>query len=154
MLVFIHGSGNTCHKNETDSRHTKRDYRLIIDNVIKLFSLGKNISIEELQNAIPTTKEEFLVYYSYTYSDKGESINQSFYKIDSEIVKNATNNKGKFFILYFELSSFVDGEYAESYYDDVDFIIGKNKKVFCGVYKRLSENSRKKLEEYYSQYCH
>ena len=131
----------------------KRDYRLIIDDVITRFSLGKTVSLDELMNAVPTTKEEFSIYYSYTYPDKGKSKSESFYKVDNEIGKNATNNKGGFLKLYLELSSFVDGEYAESYYEDVDFIISKNKEIFCGLYKGLSSSSRKKLEDYYLQYC-
>jgi len=154
LSLLVSCSANTSNKKETiGQKVTKRDYKLIIDDVIVRFSLGKEVSLEELQNAVPITQDEFLVYYSYTYPDKGKAINQSFIKVDNEIGKNAANNQGGFFRLYLELSPFVDGEYAESYFEDVDFIISKNIAKFCEIYSALSDSSKNKLEEYKIRYC-
>ena len=154
LFLLASCSANTSNKkesiNQTDS---KRNYKLIIDDVIVRYSIGKIVSLEDLQNAIPTTQDEFLLYYTYTYPDKKDEIRHAFSKVDNEIGKNAANNRNGFLKLYLELSPLVDGEYAESYFDHVEFVIEKNKDIFCKVYNELSEKSKNMLEEYHSKYC-
>lgn len=51
------------------------------------------------------------------------------------------------------MANFVDGEYAEAYYEYIEAIISKNKKCFCRTYLKLNENSKIRLEENYYQNC-
>ena len=158
QLIFLLLMFSACYTNSsknkvTHSQTVKRDYKLIIDNVIKLYSTGTIVSVNDLQNAVPITQDEFSVYYSYTFPEKGKSIIETFYKVDTDIGKHAAENHGDFLKLYLELASFADGEYAESYFEDVDFVIAKNKNVFCKIYPSLSKQSKMRLEEYTGQYC-
>lgn len=152
LFVFFACSTNT-NNNKIANRHNViRNYKLIIDDVIMRYSLGKTVSLDSLQNAVPRTNEEFLVYY-HTSDTENKKTRIYFFKVDTAIAEHAAKNQGDFLRLYLELSSFVDGEYAESYYEDVDSIIEKNKEVFCGIYSKLSTSSKKYLEEYKTKYC-
>jgi hypothetical protein len=157
IIVFIllnACSGSINNKKEAiREKDQSRDYKSIIDDVIVRFSVGKTVPFEDLLRAVPTTQAEYLLYYSYTYPDKGDTINQAFNKIDSAISKNAANNQNGFFKSYLELAPFVDGAYAESYFDYIIFLIEKNKVEFCQTFKDLSIRSKKRLERYEGQYC-
>ncbi len=153
LLCFACSSNTSEIKRIRSNQNIKRDYRLIIDSVFNQFLARKVVSLEELEKAIPTTDEEFGIYYSYTYPKKGKSINQIFYKINNEFIKNAKDNKADFLKLFLDLSSFVDGEYAEGYDDDIASIISKNQVTFCDIYAKLSSSSKEYLEEYHLKYC-
>ncbi len=150
VLFVFPVNGNTKNNGQTNP---KRNYQLIIDAIVHRFLLGKEVSLSDLQNAIPITQEEFSIYYSYTDPEKGKPINNSFSKLDLQIIENAVKNKGGFLKLYLELSPFVDGEYAEEYYVDVESIIEKNKSIFCRIYRSLNSDSKIKLKEYKELYC-
>lgn len=151
LLCFACSTNTKNNKQIMNNQDGKRNYKLILDDVILQYSLGRTVSLDSLQNSIPRTMDEFLIYYHT--SDTENEKRKYFFKLDSEIGFNAANNKGDFLRLYLELSSFVDGEYAESYFQDADFIISKNKKAFCEIYSKLSDNSKKKLEENAAQDC-
>lgn len=117
------------------------------------YSKGLTVSPDRLQDAIPETAEEFLTYYHYTYPEKGKTFQKTFYKVDRAFIKYATSNQSDFLRRYLGLSSFVDGEYAEAYVDDVSVVVSKNKEAFCKIYPKLSARSKKFLEEYKAKYC-
>lgn len=150
-IIFLGFSAKA--KDYNNDTLQKRNYQLIINKLFQHYSKTKSVSLLDLQNAIPISQEEFSIYYSFTYPDKGKSINKKFYEIDNQIIENAKKNKAHFLILYLQLSPFVDGEYAEGYYDDIDSIIIKNKSIFCKIYGRLSDDSKIKLKEYKERYC-
>ncbi|WP_321437967.1 hypothetical protein [uncultured Bacteroides sp.] len=155
MTIFLIVSSINANKSKNIiyQTNTRSNYQLIINDVILRFSTGKYVSINELQNAIPMSQEEFWIYYSFSDPEKGELINKSFSKIDLLIIKYAKKNRGLFLKLYLQLSPFVDGEYAEGYYVDVESIIENNKSLFCRIYESLNSDSKAKLKEYKEQYC-
>jgi hypothetical protein len=131
----------------------KRDYKSLINDAIFKVSKGDTISADEIENIIPISQEEFSIFYSYTSPEEGRNFQNSFDKINALIVYYARNNKNNFLKLYSEVSPFVDGEYAESYYEDIDYIIEENKSAFRAIYKKLSLPCRKLLKSYYLKYC-
>ena len=150
LVFFVEASKNKKIDFENNSRS---NYKSSLNDVILSFSKGKKVSIEKLQNVIPISQNEFSIYYSFTFPKKGKLIHKSFYSMDSQIIETAKKNKGLFLKLYLQLSPFVDGEYAEGYYDDVESIIEKNKNVFCNIYTSLNSDSKIKLKEYKVRYC-
>lgn len=151
ILVFFVGANNN--KKINSNYSSRNNYESIIDYVMQCFSTGKKVPIDKLQNAIPISPEEFWIYYSYTDPEKGKLLNNSFDKMDLQLIKYAKMNKGLFLKLYLQLSPFVDGEYAEGYFVDVESIIEKNKSVFCKIYENLNSGSKIKLKEYKERYC-
>lgn len=104
-----------------------------------------------IESLIPLSEREYLELYSLTYPSK--KMNDVFLKIDSVIGRSAIENRGNSLKLYLEMSDYVDGEYAESYFEDVDFIINKNKASFCKFYITQNNNKMKRLKGFYEDYC-
>jgi hypothetical protein len=153
IFVFVFFVGANKNKKIDCENNSRSNYKSTLNDVILCFSKGGKVSIEKLQNVIPISQEEFSIYYSFTYPEKGKLIHKSFYKMDSQIIETAKKNKGLFLKLYLQLSPFVDGEYAEGYFVDVESIIEKNKSVFCKIYGSLNSDSKIKLKEYKERYC-
>ncbi len=136
-----------------EQRGSLRNYDSLMNNAIDNVINKKILNNSELLKLIPETSAEYINYYSCTSPTKGENVNDAFIIIDDNIKANATQNVQGFLIKYLELSQFVDGEYAESYFEDIDFIIEGNKNIFCTTYNNLTDISKSKLEDYYNQYC-
>lgn len=132
---------------------TKENYQLLIKKVILKVSENKDLSEIELQKIIPRTEAEFIDYISYGYKDSLKIYRKAFDEVDSMIAEKAKSNINNFFKLFLELAPLVDGMYSEIYFDRVDVVIEKNRILFCKIYNSLTQESKKKLEDYYKQYC-
>lgn len=106
---------------------------------------------QEIENIIPRTLKEFIVFYELTYPDINKST--EFYKINELILKYSKEDKGDLFFLLLNMAEFVDGEYAEGYFYDIEDIIVKNKVKFCVIYKYLSKESKRRIEDIYLEVC-
>jgi len=126
--------------------------KILKSSVDKMIS-NQVLTDDELLAIIPSSEKEFSEFYSYTYPEKDSSVHKVFYQIDNLIIKNATENKNGFLKKYLELAIFVDGEYAESYAEESEFIICKNPTSFCGLYENLSQRSKEFFEDQYLEYC-
>jgi hypothetical protein len=143
ILLFVSVS---CGKNESVySRNLKSSVNKMIAN--------QALTDDELLAIIPSTKEEFSEYYSYTYPDKEDSVHKAFYQIDNLLIKNANQNINGFLKKYLELAKFVDGEYAESYLEESNSIISKNSNSFCELYDELDVRTKEFFEDQYLDNC-
>ncbi|NEU09702.1 hypothetical protein GZH53_15345 [Flavihumibacter sp. R14] len=130
-----------------------RSYSKIIkENLSRLISQG-TLADKLIQESIPRTDTEFLEYYSYNTPQKSKSFNKAFGKLDILIGQKAASNTLDIFRLYLELATLVDGEYAEGWSEDADFIIGKQKEQFCKIYSHLTPKAKQYHSDLYSQYC-
>lgn len=130
FLLFI-----ICSCSVLSKRTTPDEYKKKLDQIINYIIQGKNINTEQIQTAIPKTEGDFSTFYSYTERD-GES-NVAFYKLNNLILEHAINKERNVFKSFLLLSEYVDGEYAESYFEDVEALIEKNKELFCELYNEL-----------------
>lgn len=145
---FLNAQDNVARGNmENDTSGYAQNIQKVIGKIIE----KEDISIEELQKTIPKTEDEFLIFYSFT--EKDEAANKAFYALDKLLFENAMKAEPHIFDLYLELSQFVDGEYAESYFEDVEAVIKKNKTKFCEQYSKLPNGKVSRLQEYYEKYC-
>lgn len=155
LLLFICFScfGTNQHPTQIsyETQSDSLNYESKIKIVISIIRNKKTPTLEEIQDVVPKTQDEYSLFYSYTYKD--ESFNKAFYKLSNLIFKNARNKKLNFFVLYLQLSEFVDGDYAESYFEDVDFLISSNIDYFCEIFSTLPENKVKRLKRRYLKYC-
>ncbi|MDR0368749.1 MAG: hypothetical protein LBH82_06380 [Bacteroidales bacterium] len=106
---------------------------------------------EMLLKAIPETNAEFAVYFACDY-EQNEIIRTAWGKLDQIILKSAMKDK-EIFVLYLKLSEFVDGYYAEGYFDDVEYLIENNKSYFCSIYSTLNSDCKLKLSDYAEFFC-
>lgn len=147
-------SNDFLYKNSIEKDSLSRDnYMEIIDACIEKVKKGDTLSPFDISMVIPTTEGEYLMYYSYTDPEKSEDDIVAFYKTYRLFKKYAKENKSNVFSLYIKLSEFVDGEYAESFFDDVPFVIEANVNEFCGLYPNLSKECQRRLKDMHKKYC-
>lgn len=132
----------------TSQKRKVTDYKKLIELFKGKILNNQNVSNEVVELLIPLSEDEYLELYSLTFPSNNH--NKLFQKIDSAIGRSAIENRGNCLALYLKMSEYVDGEYAESYFEDVDFIIGKNKDAFCVIYDK---GKMKRLKDFYIDYC-
>jgi len=126
-------------------------YEKRLQTIIKSIIVEDKLTIEQIKNAIPKTEDEYFIFYSYT--EKDEKNNHAFYELNNLIFNNAMNNEKGILKSYLLLSEFVDGEYAESYFEDVEAVIIKNKQIFCKLFSQLPTKKVRRLVKLHSKYC-
>lgn len=136
---------------ELDTTRTLEDYKRNIKQAKKLLKHQKSLDNNIIESLIPLSLEEFSFYYDLTYSTE-ENLN-FFDKVDILIIKKAQENIGSSIERYSNLAEFVDGEYAEGFFDDILHIAQKNPEKFCSIYVSLTDVSKYKLEEIYNEVC-
>lgn len=128
-----------------------KGYNEKLQITIKHLITGKELSVEQIQDAIPKTEDDFITFYSYT--EKDEKNNVAFYELNNLILKYAIKGESNILKPYLLLSEFVDGDYAESYFEDVETVIKKNRDIFCKLFTELPKKKVKRLSNLYSKYC-
>lgn len=122
-------------------------------NLYKVNDIDYNDIIESpklVEALIPNSIEEYFEFYSLSYSEKTLSL---YRKIDMAIIELATRNKGNCTYLYFNMAEYVDGEYAQKFFDNIDSLIEKNKTTFCKFFSNLRKGSQERLESKRSKFC-
>lgn len=76
-----------------------------------------------------------------------------FDTIDSKIFEYAKKDKKDIFYIVLNMAEFVDGEYAGSYFSNVEESMIVNQKKLCILYKYLSNYSKERLENLYNEIC-
>ena len=104
-----------------------------------------NSNCEKVLSFIPKTSEEYLEFYSLTNFKKSK--NEFFTKYEL-IKKFAYFDSCNILINFLQMSRFIDGEFAETYYVDADYIIENNKLKFCDLYKNNSLLAEKFKDKY------
>lgn len=131
------------------------DYKENILNFSKFNLEKEGYRTKEIESIIPINDDEFGYFYSLSYpEDYPESNIELYYLIDSLMLENAINDSGNCLFLYLNLAEFVDGEYADYYFEVIENVVSKNLDKFCNtIYDSLSIISRERLEEIYNRYC-
>ncbi len=134
-----------------DTSRTMEDYKnniLKAKEVLNNKNTLDNIAVESI---IPVNIEEFRFFYGLTYSTEEDWI--FFEKINVLILQKAQSDSGNCIEKYSNLAEFVDGEYAEGFYDDILSIAERNPNKFCNIFENLSTDSKKNLLEAYKEVC-
>lgn len=109
------------------------------------------IDTDELYKILPTTEGEFNVYFSCDYCHN-KNVVKSWQILDNVFQQMALSDSATF-LKYLNIADFVDGYYAEVYFDNLSTIIESNEPLFCDYYFKLSDERKKRLESYYSEFC-
>ncbi len=128
-----------------------KSYKENIQQVIRSLIDGEKLTKEQISNAVPKTEEGYFEFMSYT--DKGEESKTAFFELNNLILESAMNKEKDIFKSFLLLSEFVDGYFAESYFDDAEAVIEKNPDLFCEIYRQLPKEKVKRLVSFYEQRC-
>ncbi|MCF8298069.1 MAG: hypothetical protein K9J13_11030 [Saprospiraceae bacterium] len=133
---------------------TKRNYDRLIQEALKEWKKEIKISDTLVIEIIPETQDEYDKYYELTNPNNGEEFHKMYNFLENQIYYKGIveqNNKEiiKKVIL---LAPYVDGEYAESYFDYLDYIAEKDNKIFCELFKDIAEKE-KRFESYFEKKC-
>ena len=116
----------------------------------KADTLPSNLLIE----CIPKNDTAFSEFYHLTYHKYDTLVNlNSFYKLTDAFFSSAKSGRKEVYKYLLEMSMYVDGEYAESYYEDVESLINLNSYLFCEMYSMLDKSKKRKLIDYYNANC-
>jgi hypothetical protein len=129
------------------------EYIKSLKKVIADITDSKPLNLSQIEKVIPISVGEYFTYYDYTSASKSEETVKAFYNLDSMIYANAKLNKPKFTEKVIKMSQFVDGEYAEAYFEYLEDIIKLNTKCFCKTYVSLIGDAKLRLEGLYLQNC-
>ncbi len=148
--------GDTSKENQVDTTFVFSKNRTLNDykNNIKNISLALENSILKnhyVESIIPINDSEFGYFYDLTYSNEEDS--NLFYSLNELIVKISNEGKSNCLNLFLNLAQFVDGDYAESYFDDIEYLTLNNREKFCNAYKSLSKSSIDRLKSIYDKIC-
>lgn len=146
FIILVFPSCSVLSKN-IENKGYNENLQIIIRDIIS----GEKLSTAQIQNAIPKTEDDFFTFYSYT--EKDERSNVAFYELNNLILKHAIKGENSILKSYLLLSEFVDGEYAESYFEDIDEVIKRNRKTFCELFPQLSKKKVERLLNLYDKYC-
>lgn len=133
---------------------TKRDYDGLIKEALKEWKKENKISDNLVIEIIPETQDEYDKYYELTNPNNEEEFHRMYNFLENQIyyrgiVKLNNKNIIEKVIL---LAPYVDGEYAESYFNYLDYIAEKNNKIFCELFKDIAEKENR-FESYYEEKC-
>jgi hypothetical protein len=133
------------------AQSAKYKYNLI--SAVKKVEMGDSIASALLIKCIPKTDKEYSSFYSLTYTSKVRVDIKSYYNLIDLFYKRALNGNERVYKFLLEMSKFVDGEFAESYFEDLDSMVVKDKSLFCKVYSIANPNKVKRLERVYKENC-
>ncbi|MCB0373155.1 MAG: hypothetical protein KDD31_09120 [Muricauda sp.] len=128
------------------------DYK---ESILRFSNSNESLALKTVENIYPINEEEYLLFYSLSYPEEyPESDLELFYKIDKTMLDYAIKDKGDCFFLFSNLAEFVDGEYADYYFEAIESTVKNNTDKFCGfVYGALTNFSKERLNELYEDYC-
>ncbi|MDR0790473.1 MAG: hypothetical protein LBO06_06730 [Bacteroidales bacterium] len=126
-------------------------YILNLEKCISLLLQNEIVNENDLLECIPSSQEQFSIYFHCDYEKGG--IHKYWNKLD-EIMYNKSKTSSRVFFSVLNISDFVDGYYAESYFENVENLIKDyHKKEFCEMYDTLNSNIKSKLSYFYEEYC-
>lgn len=107
-------------------------------------------SCDSLLVLFPNSEKEYLEFYNLTYSKATNEIFLNRYeRIKRVALKDSCESLKKFLFM----SQFVDGEFADSYYEDAVFIIDNNTQKFCDLYTKYGLKELKQFKEEFDDNC-
>lgn len=91
---------------------------------------------------LPQNEDEYIILYETSNSDEGAEFFDYLYGLFQSYSENEAVFKG-----FLNMSEFVDGEFAESYFEDIERIILKYKTSYCKLKKSLSKEASQRLSD-------
>ena len=127
---------------------SQRNYDSLIVLLVQTLKNKKNANSELLLQCIPTSVNEYLRFINLDYSKDPED-NQIFSEINELWLKACIDMNLKILHRYFEYSQFVDGYFADDYYDNIEKIFNShNSRYLCKELNNCLPKKIIRLKEY------
>jgi hypothetical protein len=127
----------------------RKEYKVRLEKVITAILNGKTVEVKEIEYIIPSSQNEFSDFYSFD----SQETSSTFHKLNELVREYATQRKLNVFTAYVKFAEFVDGEFAEGYFDSLEKVIRKNKKAFCKIQHTLNSKVKARIAENCSIKC-
>ena len=150
-LVILFGDG-FCQKSLPEPQPVRGKYEDSLRRVMKILNEGMIPKVKLIEYCIPETADESALFYSL---DQQKENSNSFHILGRKMRELISGGNEPIFKKYLALSQFVDGYFAEAYFDDIGNIIVKQKELFCKTIKALPQEKTRRLSEYKTKAgCH
>jgi hypothetical protein len=124
-------------------------YSKKLNDVILKVQQAAKIHESDILGIMPNTSNEATIFYKQDY-DKRTS--KAFQTLNKLIAEKASSN-GEILSGYLKLSQFVDGYFAEAYFDRIEAIARNANKLFCEEYDKLDPKSVSRIVIVYNKCC-
>lgn len=134
-----------CQSTQQEPRHVREKYGDSLQRAIKILKEGKTPRVKLIVYCMPETEDEGNLFYSL---DSQRENSDAFHILDRKIRELTSDGNEPVFKKYLVMSQFVDGYFAEAYFDDIESIIQKQPRLFCKVIKGIPNDKMKRLAKY------
>lgn len=131
-------------------KYKRRAYHAKLQEAHSRFKRLGFLDTADVAFLMPRDDQEFGAFYALSHPG---IISSGFYvALDSSFLQLACN-KENLLLAYLNMSTLVDGEYAESYYENVSFMFDKIGERICQLEPYLKEEAKMMLQEYFAENC-
>jgi hypothetical protein len=145
ISVLLFGGNHTCSNAED-----QRGYQECLKRVIDLLNQRKPVSNELLGCSIPEKQEEVSIFFELDYNKNTTDAFRTLNKLVVEASIGGDHDVLKKYILH---SQFVDGYFAEDYFDSIGLIIERQHTLFCTIVKEVPAEKIERLKKLDSYNC-
>lgn len=138
---------------EKNMLRTVEDYKPILKSGIDVLTSGDSLDEKLIVDLIPSSQEEALMFFNVDI-EGDEAHSSAFRKINNEFVRYSIEYKNhELLYKYLAHSQFVDGYFAENYFDNVQKIINQNPEAFCEQFKANAPERVNRLRSMFDKNC-
>src|SRR5579859_2382573 len=145
-LVMSFGTG-FC-QTASELKQVRRKYRDSLVKVIEIINKEKEPRVNLIEFSIPENEEESILFYSL---DQQKESSSAFHILGRKIRELISGGNHTILRKYLILSQYVDGYFAEAYFDHIESIIEVQRELFCKTVKTIPQEKTKRLSEYKSR---
>jgi hypothetical protein len=126
---------------------TALQYTDSLRKMIKVLESNQKLSKKLIITCMPINREEAYIFFSL---DNDKSTRPSLWKLFELIEEKSKDGDVDIFRKYLLMSNYVDGYFAEHYFDKIEDILTVRRKLFCDLVAQISIERVKKFKDYYS----
>lgn len=125
-----------------DSSKARPGYADSLKIIVGIYKAVKVPSIKQIAFCIPENAKESNIFFQLDYEKQSEN---EFSKLLDDIERLCMEGEKSVIRKFIVLSNFVDGYFAEDYFDSADKIYKERPDVFCMVFSETNESKTTRL---------
>lgn len=150
LIILIGFIAHTQSCKSQSNLNNDENYKNKLDLILNRVENNDKIENEDILSVMPDTRGKALIFYSFDYD---KSRNKSFQKLNNIIYNTALQGNNRVLSKYLVMSQFVDGYFAEAYFDQIKKLAIDQHDMFCIEYKKLNTEEVSRLENIYKSRC-
>lgn len=137
-----------CQDVQGEKNRIRNNYQDTLLKVINALKQNRTPRINLIVYCMPETANESLLFYSL---DQRLDDSKAFHMLEKKIQDLVEKGNIPAFKKYLLMSQFVDGYFAEAYFDQMESIIKTHKELFCKTIKPIPNEKTNRLSGYKAQ---